>query len=255
MGDYRAVVREIIVAIKTSGLFDRIEGLYFGIVGPDNVQDLLEDGNILYHDKRLECYEFLTLKHLHQYAYEHPESLILYLHTKGCSVDPERMKTGRDWRRYMLHFVVDRYKECLDALETSDVCGVDWRQSPRAHFSGNFWWARADYLTTLPSIDEISRSEAPWVISPRHNAEFWIGMNSQVRPVSLFDCGISVYERYDFRLPRLVYANRCNTLNLIGHIYLTMQLVQRKSRERTLRIWRGMLRRQGKIKKNESNST
>jgi hypothetical protein len=65
----------------------------------------------------------------------------------------------------MEYYAIDRWQDCVKTLQNHDACGVNWHMSPAPHFSGNFWWATARYVSTLPgSID--GHYLAP---------EFWIG--------------------------------------------------------------------------------
>jgi hypothetical protein len=80
-----------------------------------------------------------------------------YMHAGGVS---EERCRNRD-------FVVERWQECVAALDHHDVCGVDWQLGPAPHFSGNFWWARPRYLSSLPARIGPGESEP----------EQWIGTN------------------------------------------------------------------------------
>jgi hypothetical protein len=48
----------------------------------------------------------------------------LYFHTKGVSdaLDARKQK----WRRYMAHYVIDGWRECVGLLDEHDVVGVNW---------------------------------------------------------------------------------------------------------------------------------
>jgi hypothetical protein len=64
-------------------------------------------------------------------------------------------------------FVVERWQECIAALDHHDVCGLNWQLDPAPHFSGNLWWARPRYLSSLPAR-----------IGPgQFEHERWIGSN------------------------------------------------------------------------------
>lgn len=209
MGAYREVVSEIFETLLRSGLSAAAQDVFLGIVGegevviPANLKC-----TILFRYPKVEQYEFPTLQGLQESMQGRKDAAVLYLHTKGATVRPQDKPTANDWRRYMLHFVVERFEECLARLADHDVCGVDWRTEPKPHFSGNFWWARGDYIAALPRVSALAAPEADWIISRRHNAEFWIGMGPNVRAASLFDSGIDVYRRYLHRLPRDWYENR-----------------------------------------------
>lgn len=77
----------------------------------------------------------------------------------------------------MERVVIWNWQHCVEALEQAfDTCGAHWlthQKYPMIHptqryWGGNFWWARSDYLRTLPRIAEDSDAA-------RYEAEVWIG--------------------------------------------------------------------------------
>lgn len=116
---------------------------------------------------------------------------VLYFHTKGAS------KPGHSyeyfWRRLMGKYcLIEWAARCRD-LEIFDAAGVDWLDcSPREHFSGTFWWARADWVAKLSGLDWYWND--PWydwrnwpdakdpVANKRYAAEQWISSNNLRRP-------------------------------------------------------------------------
>lgn len=104
----------------------------------------------------------------------------------------------------MSYFVVQNFSSCVRILDYSDACGVDLVGLPTTHFSGNFWWARGDYINSLPRIKNISSIDAETILSLRHNAEFWIGMGDG-KLVSLWNSDIDVYKRHLVRYKRSNY--------------------------------------------------
>jgi hypothetical protein len=77
----------------------------------------------------------------------------------------------------MLHHVVFNHAECTAALADHDAVGTNWRGN---HYSGNFWWARADHIRRLPDIKLLRHRPLYLSADPIWNArlqcEFWIGM-------------------------------------------------------------------------------
>jgi len=68
----------------------------------------------------------------------------------------------------MTEGVVSHWRECVEFLNEYDAVGCRWRRDPWRHFSGNFWWATSEYLSSL----------APISYDHRDNAESWIGQSS-----------------------------------------------------------------------------
>lgn len=159
--------------IKTSGLYDACDSISLGVLGDEDLTTfiyLYPKLTILFQDPNTAHYERPTLLQLHALCKSSPKNtLVLYLHTKGVShrgsvPNPYIM----DWSCYMEYFAVDRWRDCVVSLQDHDVCGVNWRTHPFPHFSGNFWWATAGYITTLPGT----------IGGGYYDPEFWIGLHS-----------------------------------------------------------------------------
>ena len=130
--------------------------------------------------EKLYGYEFPTLGRLQVKAKERPEAAFLYIHTKGVSqpLDAHRIA----WRREMADFVINDWQTRILHLQTQVSSGP--RVTPGGaggqgehvqavgHYSGNFWWARGDYLATLPDpLEFFGRTNS------RMAAESWIGQH------------------------------------------------------------------------------
>jgi hypothetical protein len=172
MGDHwRDVFVDQINKINSSGLYDKSERIYLGILsdGYDFSQfGLNRKYEIMFNRPNIEMGELPTIERLHQFC-QKESCKVWYIHTKGVS--RPYSASINDWRRYMEYFVIEKNDGCIEALNEFDACGVDWyteeeiismwhrRVSP--HFSGNFWWANSEYIRKLPPIDvNGSRMEA-----------------------------------------------------------------------------------------------
>jgi hypothetical protein len=127
------------------------------------------------------CYEIPAL----EIASQTHRGKVLYFHTKGVTMpeDPGRQKH----RWLMQHFVLRQWRDCVRDLDDHDVAGVYWRSDlPQIpHFTGNFWWANAEFLRGLPDIREYPKqfrlADHLRIHHPRCAAEFWLG-SGPVRP-------------------------------------------------------------------------
>jgi hypothetical protein len=195
IGRYFEVLEEMLNSIYESGILDKVKEINMCVLGGGILPKISCDKiKVLDACDDINRYEFFTLRHIQEEVKRNKECNILYIHTKGVSV--EKNDCIEDWRKYMEYFLINNFEECVDFLKTHDAVGVDWRGSPSPHFSGTFWWATARYLSTLPEIDEISSCNSKKVLTLRHNAEFWIGMNKAVKVKCLWDCGIDQFERH-----------------------------------------------------------
>jgi hypothetical protein len=111
-----------------------------------------------------------------------------------------------DWVQYMIYFLIERHEDALRHLENHATTGVDLREEPTLHYSGNFWWANASHVCTLPNPDDFNSLERyPNPLeSLRHNQEFWVCYN-RAKHARLWDSSISCYERHLHLYPRNIY--------------------------------------------------
>lgn len=163
--------------IKAAGLYDACTSISLGVLGTGDLKPLIERFpklTLLFQCPHLTLYERPTLFALRHFCIANPETVVLYLHTKGVT----RIKNQNvlDWTLYMEYFAVDCWEDCIFALKDHDVCGVNWHLKPSPHFSGNFWWANAKYVSKLPGSITPHSSEFLDYVAP----EMWIGMRAPI---------------------------------------------------------------------------
>ncbi len=195
MNDWERIYREQLAKIVRSGLSKLLDGMHISMVGAEEdkkIPLLAGKAEIEYQSPNLKEYEFPTLKLIKNFS-QNVDAKILYLHSKGVSKFGQVEKPYvEDWRNYLEYFVIERYQNCLEALETVSVCGANWALAPLPHFSGNFWWARSDYIRTLP--------EPVWR-EQRIAAELWLGTRNPT-VMNLFSSNV---DHYNERFPRERY--------------------------------------------------
>jgi hypothetical protein len=166
-----------------------------------------------------------------------PEYKILYMHTKGVSyVSNHVFLPGvNSWNRFMRYCLVDRFLDCLRILSIYDTIGSNYRPLESGngqHYSGNYWWANARYVSKLPIA----------YLKDKYDPEFWLlqkeplffnvhyieNMYEQPYPVENYQ--IDVKHGFDDNVlfckvgfPR---TGLCNQLYNIANV-LTMSVVQR----------------------------
>lgn len=119
------------------------------------------------------------------------KGLILYFHTKGSSPHPNfQLDPIESWTRCMEFFNISRWENCINILQKYYTCGCEmWSlgyssdmsqsdiffsqiQREYWHYSGNFWWARMDYVSKfLHHPDSFSKGN---FYIDRKMAEYWI---------------------------------------------------------------------------------
>jgi len=100
-------------------------------------------------------------------------ALVFYLHNKGKSRETNGWEyvNVRHWREYMMFFLFERSELCINTLSKGiPTCGVDLKTDSRGinpHYSGNFWWARCDWVKIKNVVCPLGRKK-------RSDAEFWV---------------------------------------------------------------------------------
>lgn len=203
IGDYQRIVDELISDIRTSGLLDRSDKTILGIVGDGRLINIPSECDAM-RLGHVGQFEFPTLAMMQSDARSNHNTKYLYIHTKGATT--KFNLAIEDWRAYMTYFCIIKHINVINKLDSVDCAGCDWRTDPVPHFSGNFWWANGRYLAALPDIAELGKSNAPAVLSVRHNAEFWVGMGNP-RYEQLWDSGIDQYSHHLVTCPKERYIN------------------------------------------------
>lgn len=185
---WRDAVQVHLDALLASELAANLDTLHAGLVGPPAARaealDMLAAAlPVTVLATADDGWEQVTLHQVHQHA-QGPWAgdLVLYAHTKGAH-DPSAINTA--WRASMTYWNVVRWREAVGHLSVADAAGCHWIVDGHRFFGGNYWWAAADYLATLP----------PLSMSDRWCAEWWIGENPAVRPYDMVP-GWPAHERF-----------------------------------------------------------
>lgn len=182
MGNWIEVVSHQLDLLRSVGL----DGIYVSILGTLDDRDVFLSlarerslqVEIRFHHSDLTLYEVPAMRMIENWCLDHPDAYFLYFHTKGVSdVDcPIKSK----WRTLMELYVIANWRENCSILERGyDAVGVCWKDMhPLSHFSGNFYIAKADFITRLTPF-------ATYYMNPRHSKvwqhyhrlgpEFWLG--------------------------------------------------------------------------------
>ena len=107
----------------------------------------------------------------------------VYKHVLGKQGEMEEYRRYQYWRHFLNWGVLEKWKTCVDALDTFDVAGCNYFDYPSPHFSGTFWWSKSDHIKTLPSPSSTewwetlkSRVTDPWMRQAplRFRDEHWV---------------------------------------------------------------------------------
>ena len=194
MGHSDLVNWEILSLLKYTRLLKRLKYLRIGVVGEGEVVLPYDDPKIdITRFGPIGQYEYPTMAWMEEDARSGHDCDMLYFANVGVSHAIDREDYYPGWRHLCCHYCLVEWQRCLVELELGNDCvSIEWQTDPCRHFSGSFWWARSEYLRTLPDLKtEGKQLGLDMVRSPRHGTEFWIGMNENVKHKSLFQCGMS----------------------------------------------------------------
>lgn len=137
----------------------------------------------------LQCHnENRTIRMLEEWLPGHRDWYVLYWHAKGSTSPPEKKQLNDRWRACMTRHCITNWVRCANDLSSGfDAVGCHWMQPPKTPaghyiFAGTFFWAKASFLLTLPSIMERDRIKISGIdsIDSRYEAEVWLGNGPRV---------------------------------------------------------------------------
>lgn len=97
------------------------------------------------------------------------------------------------------YFIFDKWQVAVNALTDGFDTYSCYRWPPRHYtmYSGSFWWAKSDYLKTLPDF------EKDIISVNRFYSEVWLFKRNH-RQFSAFD---TIADLYFVRIPRSIYTD------------------------------------------------
>jgi len=195
IGRWRNIVKTHAHKILTSSILssDQFQKLTITCVGDqrlfeeyidfDLFSDVVDGDNkieIIHSSTNVSKFERPGIEKVIEIANNNPTSRIGYFHSKGVTRKKDEVK---DWVDYMLYILLEHYPFAIQKLDAGfDIVGVNFypikknKCSNKNCFWGNFWWSRADYIS--------SRLTIPLHESDRHEYEFYIGYG---RPLKVWE--------------------------------------------------------------------
>lgn len=172
--------------LQDCGLLFAASEITVGINGGDESRDIADlllprKARKVFHG--LDCRnENKTILEIEKFARCSPGYAVLYFHAKGAThKDNDPIRTA--WRQCMTRHCVSYWQRALGDLQNGyDSVGVHWmtgEQTPpgQSIWAGNYWWAKSEFLRSLPSImlrDRIKTSGIA-ALESRYEAEVWLG--------------------------------------------------------------------------------
>lgn len=202
MNDWKNIYQEQMQSLVTSGLYDACDFIHIGINGNEPLPFTLDKIKIKYNlESILEAY---TLRDLWNFCNENKDYKVLYFHAKGVSWSTESPMCSKinnflfnvnSWRLNLEFFNIHKWKENVNLLEHYDCVGTEYKKTAilkvynfepidAPHYSGNFWWANASFISNLDpnylfdSTDDITRYRSElWIGTKKHRAFNWYNLD------------------------------------------------------------------------------
>lgn len=195
INNWESVLNHILsVIFNTHEFINHIDQIKIFMIGTERFEYRHDKISVVHLSHNISLYERPTLYRLYIDSDTDTEFNALYLHTKGISHN-NRNPNVTDWTNLMLYWLIEQYPLCLAALEHHDTVGINYKDTPQPHYSGNFWWARSNYIKTL-QLDRLCDSH--------YNApEFWL-LSQNPHHICLHDSNIN---HYHDPYPRFIYEN------------------------------------------------
>ena len=172
IGRYLHIVRKQLEMLYTSGLYNRMKKLIIFISNYNENDSRLKTILELYDPKRKFVLQVSKDNLMEKFAinefrkYIQDESYVFYFHSKGVSHSSKEMNY-HNWRKILDHYTIKQWELNLKLLLKNHAVGCFLTKYPTYHFSGNFWWARTEYVMKLP----------PKCGDAYLSPEMWIGTN------------------------------------------------------------------------------
>jgi len=210
--DYDYIVQTQVKTVKGSGLLDVLDNVYYATMGNAGKDyDIGNDEKYVHIDHYgNDGSELQTLSLLHKFCHSNPESKVLYFSNLGSEHHSyANVKMCNGLNCYVLN------PHCIEALDTHDTCGWRISPTPHPHYSGNFWWARCEYVNTLidpmAPINNQTFTEAakafPCSGLDKHNfAEAWIGTGPTIFPADCMNATIDSSYVWGYGIPHAAEA-------------------------------------------------
>jgi hypothetical protein len=180
VGTYR--LDNLVGSLIETGCINIFDKIFINNTGLPILNKYGEKFEVINCSENTQLFETPTINLIKDFSQKNPNCYILYLHTKGISYSNEDEKIN-DWINYMLYFLVKQHKHCISILDNNyDTVGCNYSNDlgkecfkythpfPPPHYSGNFWWANTNYLTSLPRLSMVQIE--------RNAPEFWLYKNN-----------------------------------------------------------------------------
>jgi len=156
MGDYLNIVNEQIKLLMESSLYNLSDNIICFICGINQSCDnecielLKKYDKITIVSTHDNAFEKFAINGFKKYIDHENPYYIYYMHSKGVSRTEECYK---DWRNLCDHFTITKWRLYIELLNYYDCVGINLKNFPKKHYSGNYWWSKSEHVNKLKDIN------------------------------------------------------------------------------------------------------
>jgi len=85
-----------------------------------------------------------------------------YIHSKSVT---RQEACFADWTTLCNYFTINKWRLSIELLKYYDCVGVNLKNFPKKHYSGNFWWSKSEHLNKLRNINDGYLSAEMYIMS------------------------------------------------------------------------------------------
>jgi hypothetical protein len=177
IGQWYDVVCDQLKKLVDSGLYCATDKIICFVCLADNrLLEMLKTYQkiVVIHTKE-NLYEKYALNNFKKYL--DGDYYMYYIHSKSVT---RKEKCYSEWRDLCDYFTIEKWHLNLKLLEYYDCVGVNLKNFPKIHFSGNYWWSRSDHLKKLKDVDDK-------YLSP----EFYVCSYEKTNKICIFESGVT----------------------------------------------------------------
>lgn len=210
------IIKNQLEKMKSFGLYHRADNIFYYVYSNQDDDYYSFLSLIKEYDTDLKInvsrhvennYEYDTLFALQSHCNINKNGIVFYFHSKGTSKIKES-DSLKSWRECLEYFNFEKWDIIFNNLKGNyyDVGGVLYTKlfknnthEFRNYYSGNFWWARNEYINILPNLLKnfnLLKNKND-IISFRMFCELWIGLESH-RWLNLYSEKIDGHEDHIF---------------------------------------------------------
>jgi len=160
--NYYNIVQEQINKLVLDGLYEITDNIYCFICNYNDIilNILNKYDKIIVISTPANLYEKFAINNFKKYISD--EYYLYYFHSKSVS---RKEKCYNDWRILCDYFTLTKWRLSIELLNYYDCVGINMKQFPKMHYSGNYWWSKSEHLNKLTDIDNNYLSPEMYIMS------------------------------------------------------------------------------------------